>query len=126
MRLGDVDISETLILAAFGPGNTPITSFWLDEPSWVTGSTPGDFLQSNLPSFTFINGVYTFTGASNNTLLTIAMQSNVSIYRLEVTNQATNGFIIAAPEQGVPEPGTYALMGVSLGAVALYRRYRTV
>ncbi len=123
LRLGDVDISESFRLVAYDTNNNQITTgFWLEEPSWVTGGTPSQFVQSNLPSFTWINGVYDFKGSSNNTLLTISFATNTNISRLEVSNEFTNGFGIAAPATVTPEPGTFGMMATVLIGLGYIRK----
>jgi hypothetical protein len=125
-RLGDVDNGETLSLTAYDQANQVIVSPWLNVPSFVGSPTPADIQQVNLPGWVFSNGVYTFTGRSGvngNTLLTILMPSNTAVHRLVVNQPDSNaGFGLNAPE--VPEPGTYATMAASLGALAVYKRRR--
>jgi hypothetical protein len=126
-RLGDVDNGETMTLTAYNQANQIITGAWLNVPSFVSSPTPSDIQLANLPGWAFASGVYTFTGRSGvngNTLLTITLPSNTDIFRLVVGQPDSNaGFSLAAPD-AVPEPGTYAMMGGALAALALYKRRR--
>ncbi len=126
LRLGDVDQGESFRLVAYDINNNQITTdFWLEETSWVTGGTPSQFLQANLPSFTWINGVYDFRGVTSpNTLLTISFATNTNISRLEVTNDFNNGFTISAPTTVVPEPGTWGMLGTALLGLGFIRNRR--
>jgi hypothetical protein len=127
-RLGDLDSGETLRFTAFNASNQAILTPWLDEAIFASSNNPGDFNALNYPGWSFdtLTGTYTFTGRSGvngNTLLTITLPTNIAIGSL-VVNQpdSTAGFTLAAPESAVPEPGTYALMSASLGALLFYRR----
>lgn len=112
-----------MILTAYDASNAVITAPWLDEPSFVSGATPSQFLSTNLPGWSFSGGTYTFTGASTNTLLTVSLLTNTAISRLEVTNEVTNGFSLAAPSE-VPEPTTWATLGAALLGLGLTRHKR--
>jgi len=127
VRFSDLDSGthEAITLRAFDASNAAITSAWLDEPVFLAGSTPGDFLQTNLPSWNLASGVYTFTGASFNTLLTLSLQTNTALTYLQVEKaHVNNGFGLAAPTSDVPEPGTMAMMAMGVVAVMVGRRRR--
>ena len=133
-RLGDVDNGETLSLTAFNNLNQIIMSPWLNVASFVSSPTPSDLVQANLPGWSFAGGTYTFTGrfgVNGNTILTILLPSNQNIFGLRVNQpDSTAGFGLSAPTtapvSGVPEPGTYGLIGAALGVIALRKRSRKV
>lgn len=124
VRLSDLDGSEVMTLRAFDASAALITSPWLEEPVAVSGLTPSEFVQANLPGWDFTAGVYTFTGAPTNTLLFVSLATNVAISGLQVDKADINNGLGLAAE--VPEPGSLLLLGMGLlaGMAAYGRRLR--
>jgi hypothetical protein len=127
-RLGDLDNGETMSFRAFDQANNLITSPWLDEAIFASSPTPSDLQAANYPGWSFAAGVYTFNGyagVSGNTLLTITLPTNTDIFGLQVDQpDSTAGFGLAA--SAVPEPSTWAMIGLGLVGLGAKRFRRGV
>jgi len=121
--------NESFTLRAYDATNTLITGSWLDNPVFLSGPNPLDFVASAMPGWSFVGGSYTFDGATvavaGNPAVTVSLLSNQAISFLEVDKtDFSYGFGLNAPQADVPEPGSLALVIIALGAAGLLRKGR--
>jgi hypothetical protein len=124
LRLSDVDSSEGVTITAFDQNGDPIDN-WLNDDAFVSGVNSAQFFAHFLPAYSSLAGTYTFTGetASGNPTLLVSLSTNQPIYRLALTKDESYGIGLAA--SSVPEPGTYALVGLGLTAIGALKRRRS-
>lgn len=127
-RFGDVDqgsgTSESFTLTAYNSMGQ-ITTPWLDEPMWVSGTGTGTgnaITPTNMPGWNYAAGVYTFDGStvSGNPAISFMLTNNTAMTQLVVTRPSEYAnFSLLAP---IPEPGSIAM--ITLGGMAMLKRKR--
>ncbi len=129
--LGDLDAgsssSELISFRAWDASGSLITTAWLEEPSYQTGT--GSQVAEMLPDFSWnaITGIYTFDGNgetwAGNPSTGVYMLTNQQILTLEVNDQTSYaGFGISAPRAQVPEPTTFLLIITGIIGFLGYKR----
>jgi hypothetical protein len=112
-HFGDLDNGsgggETFRLTAFDPSGNPITTPWLETPFASSAAA----VASDMPNYNFAGGIYDFDGSfvPGNPTISVFLKNNTLIGSMNVTRTSTQtSFILAAPPQQVPEPGSFVLM----------------
>ena len=127
-RFGDLDrqsFGEEFVLRAYTTAGDIIQDAWLDGIVGISGrgsGLGGTPVIGDMPSWSFINGEYSFVGNSTigNPNFVINLVSNMGIGSLQVERPGnrSNSFSLAAP---VPTPGAMSLLAVG-GLLASRRR----
>lgn len=112
-------LSQTLSTVA---GQVYTISFWLQDnggtPSSFNASFGGDALTSlsNTPAFGYTFYTYSVSASSNSTLLSFTFRQDPSFFHLDDVS--------VEEVSSVPEPATWAMMVLGMGAIGVSLRHR--